>query len=455
MPKYLTDRSIKAEMNKPAPKGKRRFVMDGKVRAFGIAVNERGEASYFLNARFPGTEKDGKHNPSRRSLGRVGEISLTAARAKAEKWKADIDDGLDPAAEAERERRENARKRANTVAAIAEDFIASLPSTERKREEVARDIRREIVGPLGSRSFAEVQAADIRELVRAIKDRPAPHQARNVLGYCRRMFGWAVAEGAYGREASPCDPIRPKTLLGPKKPRKRVLADDELRAVWQAAEDTPYPYGPLFRLLLLTGARKSDIAKARWSEIRGHMGDSGGTVGGQAGDAGVTLDIPAARYKSDDDHVIPLPPAALDIIRGLDRWVDGEGKPKRNAFLFSTTNGDKPVNGFSKAKLALDKGAAKRLGRKIEPFTIHDLRRTMRTHLSALPIPQHIAERIIGHAQPGLLKVYDRYSFAAEKRHGLELWAERLAAIVADRPNEPEGGNVIRLLWKSSGAEAV
>jgi integrase len=169
----------------------------------------------------------------------------------------------------------------------------------------------------------------------------------------------------------------------------------------------------------------------------------------------VTLDIPAARYKSDDDHVIPLPPAALDIIRGLDRWVDGEGKPKRNAFLFSTTNGDKPVNGFSKAKLALDKGAAKRLGRKIEPFTIHDLRRTMRTHLSALPIPQHIAERIIGHAQPGLLKVYDRYSFAAEKRHGLELWAERLAAIVADRPNEPEGGNVIRLLWKSSGAEAV
>lgn len=423
MPKDLSDRSIKAEMKKRAPEGKRRFIMDGQVRAFGIAVNERGEASFFLNARYGGARQ-----PARRSLGRVGEITLAEAREKARAWKALLAAGRDPAAEADRERRENDRRRHNTVAAIAEDFIASLPETERKRDEVARDVRREVVGPLGARPAGEVTARDVIDIVRGIKDRGAPHQARNVLGYCRRMFGWAVAQHAYGLALSPCDPIKPKLILGAKKARKRVLEDDELRSVWEGAGAMPYPYGPLFRLLMLTGARKSEIAEAGWAEIDEVKG---------------LLTIPASRMKSDEAHVIPLAPAALEILSALPRFE------KRGAYLFSTTAGEKPVNGFSKAKLALDSAAAKRFGRPINAFTIHDLRRTMRTHLSALPIPQHIAERIIGHAMPGLIQTYDRFSFLAEKRQGLEMWADRLMAIVSEKPSPPAGGKVIHL-WKAA-----
>ena len=97
--------------------------------------------------------------------------------------------------------------------------------------------------------------------------RPAPYLAHIVLGHARSLFNWAINRGAYGLESSPCDRIKPAALIGAKEPRQRVLNDAELAALWHGSEAIGYPFGPLYQLLLLTGARKSEVAGARWSEF--------------------------------------------------------------------------------------------------------------------------------------------------------------------------------------------
>ena len=143
--------------------------------------------------------------------------------------------------------------------------------------------------------------------------------------------------------------------------------------------------------------------------------------------------------KADADHVVPLSDDVLDILKSLPRFKKGD-------HLFSTTFGTKPVNGFSKAKLRLDRRMARSwraLGRvrgedrreaQITPWVIHDIRRSMRTGLSTLPVPDLVRELVIAHTKPGLHKVYDQHAYEAEKRHALELWAAKLRTIVEPPP---------------------
>ena len=100
----------------------------------------------------------------------------------------------------------------------------------------------------------------------------------------------------------------------------------------------------------------------------------------------------------------------------------------------TTTFGTKPVNGFSKAKVNLDKAMAAELGGTVEPFVIHDIRRTMSTGLSALPIPDLVRELVIAHTKPGLHRVYDQFAYLDEKRQALDLWAGRLRDIITPPP---------------------
>jgi integrase len=144
------------------------------------------------------------------------------------------------------------------------------------------------------------------------------------------------------------------------------LDDSELRALWQATERMGYSYGPLFRMLVLTGQRKSEVAEARWSEF--------------------DLDkrlwiIPAERMKAEAPHVVPLSDDVVALLKSLPRFNKGDQ-------LFSSTFGQTPVNGFSKAKVNLDKAMLAELRKvdvkaQLDPFVIHDIRRTMRTGLSA------------------------------------------------------------------------
>jgi integrase len=174
-----------------------------------------------------------------------------------------------------------------------------------------------------------------------------------------------------------------------------------------------YPYGPLLKLLTLSGTRKSEAAEARWREF-----DLPGKL----------WTIPAERFKSDNIHVVPLTADMLAILEGLPRFKAGD-------HLFSTTWGRKPVNGFSKGAARLTRLMREELrGAELPPFVIHDIRRTVRSRLSAL-VPQVVAEQVIGHGRKGLGRVYDQYEYADEVRNALGLWGAKLRAIVTPPPD--------------------
>ncbi len=479
----LTDRTLRALH--AAPEGTRYEVMDTQAPGLGIRVTESGQRTFVLIARFPGHKQ-----PTRRMLGQYtplndaeekrrykalpeadrkketfeaylvrtyGASTLAGAREKARKWRAMIQSGIDPQMQEERQRQALLRQQKNTFATIAEDFIKEKalgpgcyeewkelewkkapkePPLERKGLEVARDIRREFIPAWGKRPIAELTAQDVRAVVKAAKDRGAPYQAHNLLTTARRLFAWAIDQQVYGLESSPCDRLKPKAIIGKKDFRRRILDGDELRAFWRATRRLGYPYGELFLMLALTGQRKSEVAEARWSEI----------------DVTRKLwTIPAERMKADAAHVVPLSDDVIAILESLPRFKKGD-------HVFSTTFGAKAVNGFSKAKERLDRRMLlswRALGRasgkdrreaQIEPWVIHDIRRTMRTGLSALGVPDLVRELVIAHTKPGLHKVYDQHAYEQEKRHALELWAARLRNIV-----EPPPPNVVQIATAARG----
>jgi integrase len=248
-----------------------------------------------------------------------------------------------------------------------------------------------------------------------VKDR-APAQAHILLGHIKRMFTWAEAQNVYGLDQNPAERLKPKAIIGKKNQRQRVLNDNEMRALWHAAGKLGYPYGDLFRLLALTGQRKSEVANTRWREF----------------DLPKRLwSIAPERMKGDAAHEVPLTDDVIAILEALPRFNNGD-------FVFSSTFGAKPVDGFARAKILLDRAMTIELGSAVNPFVIHDIRRTMRTGLSMLPIPDRVRELVIAHAQPGLHKIYDQHSYREEKRHALALWAARLRTIV-----DPPSGNVV------------
>ena len=394
----LNDRMLKSF--KPAEAGKRYEAMDSVVPGFGLSITSAGQKTFVLVARFPGSK-----NPTRRAIGSYGAITLDKARQTARDWLESIQRGIDPGETAKRQREDELSQRRNTFAAVAADFIRDKLSTERKGGEIEADIRREFIPRWGNLPIAQITESHVMDMVKAVKDRGKKYQAHNLLAEARRLFSWAIDQRAYGLEFSPCDKLKPTKIIGKKIARTRVLGDDEWRALWRATEAMGYPYGPLLRMLALTGQRKSEVAEARWPEF----------------DLAAKLwVIPASRMKMGAAHVVPLTDDVLELLRSLPRFSDGP-------HLFSTDRGVKPVNGFGQAKTKLDRLTATELGRAVEPFVIHDVRRSMRTGLSALPgVPDLVRELVIAHTKPGLHKVYDLHVYEAEKRHALELWAAPL-----------------------------
>jgi integrase len=404
MKKVLTDRALKAL--KPAKPQSRYEVGDAVVPGLAVRVTPTGQRTFVLITRYPGSL-----NPTRRAIGEYGVITLDQARAEARKWLGLLKHGKDPRAELARARRAELRKQENTFAAAAEEYLRRHVKHLRTAEAIERDIRKELIGRWASRPVTDITRDDVVALIEEIADRPAPAMAHLMFAYARGLFNWAIASGKYGLETSPCDRLKPTKLIGPKEPRQRVLNDRELAALWRATEELGYPFGQFYRLLLLTGARRSEVAGVRESEI--------------------DLDkkiwtVPPERFKSKATHLVPLTGPALDIIQALPRFGKGD-------YLFSTTFGEKPVNGFSKSKDRLDALMATQLG-KLSSWRVHDLRRTVRTHLAALRVSDLVAETILGHGKRGLQRVYDQHSYEAEMREALELWAARLRGIVSPPP---------------------
>lgn len=252
----LTDRLVATA--KPAPAGKRLFIADALVPGFGVRVTERGHKTFVLGARFGGSK-----NYTTRELGDARVLTLADARKKAREWLQLIAEGKDPKL-GKKFSRENI---STTFRAVAERYIAIKCPTQRKGARTAREIRTELFPHLGDYQIGDIARRDIiRVIERIAVERKAPAYARNVLGHIKTIYSFAIARDYV--DHAPTDHIKTKELIGKRQERTRVLTNDEIRAVWGAAEQLGYPFGPVTQLLLLTGARKSEIAGASWHEIQ-------------------------------------------------------------------------------------------------------------------------------------------------------------------------------------------
>jgi integrase len=431
MRRKLTDRTLKSL--KPAPLGKTFDIFDDIVRGLAVRVSETGRRTFILVARYPGSP-----HPTRRSLGEYGAVTLDQARQKARQWLDLIKQGKDPAREAERERAAEARKQATTFASVAEDFIAEKLPGERKGREVERDIRNQFMPAWSTRPITEITDLDLLQIIRA-KKATAPAQARNLLGTAKRLFAWAADQRVYGLSASPFETLRPVKIVGDKVVRVRTLDDDELFALWRAASRMRYPFGDVYRLLLLTGLRLNEAADAHWSEVNRREG---------------VWIIPEARMKGKEGkarpHAVPLTRDIGDLLDKLPRF-------NRGKYLFSTTFGEAPAWMSNKVKARLDarmlstlRALAKRRGDDPADVTLpawknHDIRRTVRTRLSRLKISEEAREAVLAHARPGIKATYDHHEYLAEKIEALELWADALRRIVEPPPAAPQSADVIAL----------
>jgi integrase len=406
--KALTVRALEAL--KPAAKGDRDMHWDTLCPSFAIRVTDTGSATPVVKRRIGKTG-----NPVTRVVGSSWNVpipkksdflpfDLTKLRKAAHEAANEMRAGLDPN-EKKLAAEEDAKRRAGSVfGTVAEKHIEEHVSKLKRPNEIAAAIRR-AYAPIWDKQVADVDDEDIAVIIKAIaKDRP--YAAYHAFAYGSGMYTWAIAQPRYKLKISPFASLSIKKLIGARAPRQRILSDPELRAIWRATSEEAklgYPLAPFVRMLILTGQRLREVAEAKWSEI-----DLDGRL----------WTIPAGRMKGDAAHEVPLSEPAVALLKALPR---GKG-----AYVFSTTDGARPIAGFSKLKLRLDR----ELG-EMAAWRFHDLRRSVRTGLGGLPVPRNVAELVIAHAQPGLDKVYDLHAYREEKRRALDLWSRRLDAIVS------------------------
>ena len=444
----LTDRGLKAL--RPAPSGKRYIAWDAMQPHLGVRVTDKGAKSFIIVKR-----RLGAAHPDTHVLGQYPARSLKAAREEAPGIIALLAKGKSPAQAKADAAREAARRRADTFASAVERFVEHEEAKGlRSRRDTEAVLRREFLGQVPKRErkttrsegeivtewvtkwsdgrnpvwrdrpIVEITRRDVLERLDEIRKRNK-YAARHALGAIRKLFNWAEDSDRFGLEESPAARIRDQTIgvTGKDLKRTRVLNDAELRDVWRAAGAVGYPFGPLVRLLMLTGQRLNDVARAQRDEI-----DIGASM----------LFVPPERYKTGVAHEVPLTPAAVDIVKALPKFSDG--------YMFTTTGGRRPIGGLSKMKAQLDSAISeqrKKEGiKQMPPWVLHDLRRTLRTRLTSdLDVDAFTAERVLGHALPGLHGVYDQGRHRTQKRDALARWEALLLSIVEPQASPP---NVLR-----------
>lgn len=390
--KPLTDRAIKAV--KPAPSGKRTLVWDALVPGLALRVTDNGKRSFVLITRYPNSP-----NPTPRSLGAYGAISLEQARTKAREWLEMIASGVDPG-------RHEIEKRQETFKAIATNYFSRKAKDHRSRKQSEATLVRLVYPTLGTRPIDTITRSEIVHLLDRIEDENGLATANQTLGIINRVMNW---------HATRSDTFRSPIVRGMKrageKARSRILTDDELRAIWRATGEYRHPFGFMLRFILLTATRRNEANFAKRSEII----ESEWT-------------IPAARYKTKIDHLIPLSQAALSQIgkEGSTPSVPPLADPQ--GFIF-TSNGRQAIGGRTRHKQAIDKAS------EVTGWTIHDLRRTARSLMSRAGVNADIAERCLGHVIGGVRGIYDRHEYFEETKRAFEALAAQIERIVNPQPN--------------------
>jgi integrase len=342
---------------------------------------------------------------ARVALGTYPAISLAAARARALEARGYVDGGEDPrvvfAATA---------GGAMTVADMVESYLEKHAATLRTCNAITRRMHRNVLPVIGTAKLAELHRRDVNRVVDPILKRGKLVEAARVFEDLRAALRWALARGDLDR--NPADGMKKP---GAVRSRERVLNDDEIRTLWNglpAALTKSRNCQRIIKLCLVTGQRVGEVAGMRRDELD---------------EAARMWLLPGERTKNKYPHNVPLSDLALGVIS--EALADaGEGP-----FVFSSGNGALPGQAVAHTiAIATKEG---RFG--VAGWSAHDLRRTALTGMAALGVAPIVLGHVANHrttTRAGVtLAVYSRYTYDAEKRAALTLWAERLEAIVGGR----------------------
>jgi integrase len=400
----LTAKSVMAFV--PPPNKSDHFKWDEDIPGFALRTRSGIKTLVFQYAF--GAGKDRRQH--RITLGRVTALNFAEARKQAEQLYAKVRLGHDPAAEKE-ERKAQAQQ---TFGAIVEQFLNYQRSKLRPRSyaNVARHLQVD-ARSLHRLPLAVVTRANIATCLEAVRQRTSNTTYNRARSALSAMYSWSISRGLVGN-----NPVI-GTAVEVETARDRVLAPEELRAIWRALPDNHF--GAIIRLLMLTGARAGEVGGLRWSEVR--QDDHGRSF----------IELSALRTKNGRPHMIPLSPAATTIIMAQPPRVDSDGKPREQILGF----GRKGFSGWAQAKLDLDAAITKQTGKALAPWRIHDLRRSYVTHAAeVVGTEPHIIEAVVNHIsghKAGISGVYNRARYENQKRQALDLWGERLLEWVGEK----------------------
>lgn len=363
--------------------------------------------SWLLRFKFRGEE-------SRILLGHFPSMSLDGARGAAREFREQAANGIDPR-RARPRRRERASGKAlsaatadrHTIEFLVTEFMQRHIRPRRKRPEyIERILDKDVVPVWKGRDARTITPGEVIELLDGIVDRGAPVAANRTAALLAQMFKFAVHRRIV--ESSPVQLLyRPG---GKEKPRERVLSDKDLAALLaDPIEATRFArLAHVIVILAYTAQRRGELCGAKWSEIDFKA---------------ATWTIPPENSKTGRGHVVPLTAPTLKAFRALknqagrSRWVLPSTDPTQSLEAKLLTRGLARCRRRMKDKFG------------IEPFTLHDLRRTARTGLARLKVEPHIAERVLNHAQERIPGTYDLHSYFDEKREALEKWSAHLQGL--------------------------
>ena len=383
--KALTDRRVASATSDQ---------VDGKVPGLALRVGAKSK-SWTLVFRVRGSR-----TKRRLKLGSYPAISLARARQVALEALAAAQEGEDPSYS----RKQHDEAREQTLRGCVSKYIDNYVMARHKRWKATRNQFASYVVPQwGDIPVGSIDTKHLIELLDKLADRPATRRA--VYLALSAFFEWCL-----GKHLVTTNPVRDLARTERPRPvesRERVLKDDEIKAVWQGCSALGDRYGNFgigVKLLLITGQRRDQVFGLRWTEID------------LARAEWVT---PSGRMKSGREHFVPLSDMAVDLLAGLER--QGE-------FIFST-DGTAPFSGFSKAKSSLDKAC------EVTAWRLHDLRRTAAVLLQrggAAPFLVEVIQGRISGSFRGAAGVYQRYSYADEKRVALNKLSDEVNRLAHD-----------------------
>jgi hypothetical protein len=381
----LTDRQIAA-----LPRKRRRYVRaDPELRGHYLRIPPSGPITFAAVARDP----YGKQVWA--TIGTTAELTIDLAREQAREAIRRIRDGQSAF--------EPVPVKPDSYQAVAEKWLELYVAGKglRSAPEIERLLRRHVLPIWGGRDFVSIRRRDINELLDAIA-KNSRWNADHTLAVIRKISNWyATRDDDY---VSPFV-VGMRRTRSEDRERDRILNDDELRKVWQAAEGNG-TFGAFVRILLLTTQRSSAVRNMKWTDIKDGV-----------------WEIPAGARKKGTIGAVRLPAAALAIIEAQPRFAN-------NPFVFAASRGDgRPMDGFAMRKRALDTACG------VSGWILHDLRRTARSLMSRAGVSDEHAEATLGHKLQGVRRVYNRYEFLAEKSAALAKLATLIGRIVNPTDN--------------------